>query len=547
MWKKNAFFALLIVVGIFASGYFLLPANRVPSPATHDVSWKSSPDVKKVLDQLNSEFEARWKEKNVQPTPRADNLTIIRRLSLGLIGSVPSLEEIRKIEKQPEDEQVSWWVSRLLEDKRSSDYIAERLARAYVGVTQGPFVLFRRRRFVDWVSNQIHTGKPYHEIARKLLVDEGLWTDSAAVNFMTVTLDEEDNRGAVDPIRMAGRTSRAFLGMRIDCLQCHDDFLGTVHLGDDGKRRSGMQTDFHRLAAFFNDTRVNLAGIRDTKKIQHYQFKFLDDEKESIVPEGVPFRADLLPEEGTRRQRLATWITHKENRQFARAIVNRIWAIVMGRPLVEPIDDIPLHGPYPPGLETLATDLIEHDYDLRRLIRLIALSEPLARDSQADFEITADHEKHWASFPLTRLRPEQMAAGIYQATSLTTIDSRAHILQKVTQFGMVNDFVKRYGDIGENEFNARSSTVTQRLILLNGKMVNERLRGQTSPTRLQQLNQDNRTAIEITYLCVYTRRPDAEEMEFFLKRFDNSSGKRVDVIQDMFWELINGHEFAWNH
>ncbi len=547
MWKKNVFFALLMIVGVFASGYFLLPANRVPDPTTHDVNWASQPEVKKVLDQLNSEFQKRWRDKKIEPTPRADNLTIIRRLSLGLIGSVPSLEEIRKIEKQPSEQQVAWWVSRLLEDKRSADYIAERLARAYVGVDNGPFVLFRRRRFVDWVSNQIHTGKPYHEIARKLLVDEGLWTDSAAVNFMTVTLDEEDNQGAVDPIRMAGRTSRAFLGMRIDCLQCHDDFLGTVYLGDEGKKRTGVQEDFHRLAAFFNDTRVNLAGIRDTKKIQHYQFKFLDDDAESIVPEGVPFRADLLPDDGTRRQKLATWITHKENRQFARAIVNRIWAIVTGRPLVEPIDDIPLHGPYPPGLETLADDLIANDYDLRRLIRLIALSEPLARDSQADFEITAAHERHWASFPLTRLRPEQMAAGIYQATSLKTIDARAHIIQKLTQFGMVNDFVKRYGDIGENEFETRSSTVTQRLILLNGKMVKERLRGQTSPARLQLLNRDDRKAIEIAYLCVFTRRPDGEEMNYFLKRFSENEGKRIDIIQDVFWELINGHEFAWNH
>jgi hypothetical protein len=497
------------------------------------------------LAALNNDFKSQWTNKKLQPTSRADELTIARRLSLALTGTVPSLEEIRKLQSQPRDQQVNWWISRLLEDRRTSDYLAERFARAYVGTENGPFVVFRRRRFVTWLSDQLHSNRAYNEIVNDLLVNQGLWTDSAAVNFMTVTIDDNES-GQPDPIQLAGRTSRAFLGMRIDCLQCHDDFLGTIYVGDKNSKRNGTQYDFHRLAAFFNDTRINLAGIRDTRQMQHYQYKFLDEDDESVVAEGVPYAEHLLPANGSRRERLAAWITNKDNQQFARAIVNRTWAIMTGRPLVKPIDDIPLHGPYPAGLEILADDFVEHDYDLYRLIRLIASSDAFARDSVADFEITPQHERYWASFPLTRLRPEQMAGAVIQATSLSTIDATAHILVQLASFGSVNDFVKRYGDIGEDEFDERGSTVTQRLLMLNGQMLRERLRGQTSVARMNGLNQVDVKTIETAYLTVLTRLPEKAELQYFLKKFDEAEN-RQNVIQDMFWVLLNSFEFAWNH
>ena len=85
-------------------------------------------------------------------------------------------------------------------------------------------------------------------------------------------------------------------------------------------------------------------------------------------------------------------------------MVNRIWALLFGRPLVEPIDNIPLEGPYPPGLEMLADDFVAHGYDCQRLIRVIAATDVFQRDSRADFEINLlEHEEAWAAFPLTRL------------------------------------------------------------------------------------------------------------------------------------------------
>jgi len=152
----------------------------------------------------------------------ADWKTICRRLSLALIGNGLSLEDIRVLEKVPEEDRVGWWADYLLSDRRSADYLAERFTRATVGTNNGPFLLFRRRMYVDWIADQIAENVPYDRIVRQLITATGSWTDSPQVNFLTATMDENDQKQP-DVIRLAGRTSRAFLAQRIDCLQCHQD------------------------------------------------------------------------------------------------------------------------------------------------------------------------------------------------------------------------------------------------------------------------------------------------------------------------------------
>jgi hypothetical protein len=234
---------------------------------------------------------------------------------------------------------------------------------------------------------------------------------------------------------------------------------------------------------------------------------------------------------------------------------------MFGRPLVEPIDDIPLEMPegekYPPGLELLADDFVAHHYDVRRLIRLIAACEPMLVDSQADFEITARHEQHWAAFPLTRLRPEQMAGALIQASSLTTINSDSHVVQQVTMFGQTNNFVERYGDMGDDEFTARGGTIPQRLLMMNGELVQEQTRGENpvmnATSRIAMLTGKPEKQVEVAYLATLTRRPSDEELAHFVARLRDTDGgggdqrTRQEALEDLYWTLINSTEFTWNH
>jgi hypothetical protein len=337
--------------------------------------------------------------------------------------------------------------------------------------------------------------------------------------------------------------------VRIDCLQCHDDHLGTIHLGDPPQLREGTQRDFHQLAAFFAGVRVSGLGVHD--RAAPYRVQLTGDGSEQVLAPASPFLTDRLPGQGTSRKRLADWVTHPENRAFARAIVNRVWGLMFGRPLVEPVDDIRLAGPYPPGLERLADDFIRHGYDLHRLIRMVAHSAPFLRDSRAEFPLSEEHEKNWAVFPLTRLRPEQVAGAVLQASSLTALDDQAGILERLAYYGKTHQFVRRYGDRGEDEFRDPGGTIPQRLLLMNGELVREQTRTRswgTAAGRIAAVARDEQHAVRAAYLAVLTRLPSPAEEERFTEVL-RKRGKRnrAAALEDLYWILLNSTEFSWNH
>ncbi len=507
-------------------------------------------ELLETVATINDQFDEHWNSSKIEVAERADNLIIARRLSLALTGTVPSLEEIRAFEEVATDQQIPWWLTRLLHDRRYSDYVAERFARAFVGTDGGEFVVYRRRRFVSWLSDQLFQNRRYDTIVRAMISDRGSWTAKPAVNFITVT-NGTNEEGQPDEPRLASRTTRAFLGVRLDCMQCHDDNLG----GD------WLQSDFHQLAAFYSEARGSGVGIQDIDR--DYEFTYLHADDAVVVEPKTPFFPELDAaevnskqnesdeDEGmSRRERLANWVTHPENRAFARATVNRVWAIMFGRPLVDPIDDIPLEGPYPPGLEVLAEDFASSGYDLRRLISQIAMTRVFQLDSAADFEVTKEHEEQWATFPLTRLRPEQMAGAILQSASLPTVDANSHILRQFLYYTEVGDFVERYGDTGEDEFDDRGGTIPQRLVMLNGNLVKERSKDgpMNSATRIAQQVRDDGKAIESVFLVAFSRRPSQAEQEHFVARLaDSSDANRIQKLEDIYWALLNSTEFSWNH
>lgn len=541
-WRMYVFFGLCLVLtgGVLNS---LWRAKPAPAPKSSPPATLAGADFKDVVGKVDAAFEKKWQESKVEAAPAAPVLTVARRISLGLTGTLPSLEEIRALEQQDQKKAVQWWLTKVFEDRRYSDYIAERFARSYVGVEDGPFLIYRRHRMVDWLSEQLQHNRPYDELTRNLIDSHGIWTTQPEVNFITVTVDQNDKAKGPDEVKLAGRVARAFLGVRLDCVQCHDDLLN-------GKWK---QSDFHQLASFFAPAEMSLTGVRDNTKLK-YEFRYHGKKADELVKPAVPFQPELLPKDGELRGRLATWVTHPENRAFARTTVNRIWALMFNRPLVEPIDDIPLAGPYPAGMEVLTDDLIAHKYDLQRLIRVIASTRAFQMDSAsaaADQHVTETQEKLYAAFPLTRLRPEQVAGGVIQASSLRTIDAEAHIVFRLNRFFQQSDFIKRYGDIGEDEFNQRSGTIPQRLLLMNGKLVEERSRENVvmnASTRIASLAPSDAAAVETAYLCALTRRPTPEEQNYFGELLHGITGKaRIRVMEDLYWTLLNATEFSWNH
>ena len=529
----------LLFLGVSAGAVSLAVALiwRAPLETTGDIP-ALDPEILSVAGAVDVEFAQAWARQGVKPAALADEFVVIRRLSLGLLGTIPSYEEIRLARQVPEANRVDWWVSRALQDSRYGDYVAERLARAYAGTESGPFLVFRRRRFVDWLSEQLQQNLPYDVLARSLIASNGMSTSEPATNFITRTV--MPGRGP-EEARIAARLSRAFLGIRLDCVECHDDFL-------DGKWK---QRDFHQLAAFFERTELSATGVADTRT-KPYEVRFRGQVEAVPVEAAVPFGAEWLPAQGGPRERLAAWVTDPRNRGFSRTAVNRVWALLFGQPLVSPIDRIGLDDPVPPGLDLLARDFATHGHDLRRLIRIVAATEVFRRQSVApEGAEPAACEAVWASFPMSRLRPEQVARSIYQAASLGTVDAASHILLRLQRLGETNDFVTRYGDMGENEFEPVSATVPQRLLLMNGKLVQERTKENpiiNASTRIGMLAASDDAAVEAAYLAILSRTPSTAERAHFVKSLEGSrKSERSRRMEDLYWSLFNSTEFSWNH
>jgi len=540
MRLRDLIFVSLVLGGglALARGVLRPSASAViPGKAQSALSAVGDADLRPIVAEVDAGFRRRWAEKGIHPAAPAPELAVLRRLSLALVGSIPSLEEIRQFEARPADDRLEAWVESLLRDRRSADNLAERFARALVGTEDGPFLQFRRRRFTTWLSNAILENRPYNTVVRDLIADQGLWTDHPATNFISVTFNPENERP--DPERLAARVARAFLGVRLDCAQCHDHPF-----------QPWKQADFRGLAACFGGVYSSLRGIRD-RDSTYLPVDRKTRENVKVEPR-VPFHPELLPAAGSPREQLAGWLVNPGNPSLARATVNRVWAILLGRPLVDPVDDIPVAGELPPVLDLLARDFSSHGYDLHRLIRIITATEVFRLDSTEISPAGSDgpRDETWAAFPMTRLRPDQVAGAVLQLASLRTLGPQSPWFVRLATYTGRNDFVRRYGDTGEDEFAAGGGTIPQRLLLMNGDIVTEKTRDGlfNASRRIAELAPEDRQAVEVAYLTVLTRHPTPDELAHFESRLAGTKGQeRKDRLTDLFWTLLNTTEFSWNH
>jgi hypothetical protein len=513
------------------------------SGGTRLVEPRATREARLGISIIDEHFSAEWKRLGIVSAEPADELTVLRRAALALHGTVPSLEEIRAFEADNRPDRLHHRIRAMLAEPRFADYFAERLARAWIGVSGEPFLVFRRDRFTRWLAQQLRDNRPYDDLARAVLATDGLWTSEPAANFVTAAFanDELDHNG------LAARTVRGFLGQRIDCAQCHDHPFA-----------NWKQSEFQALAAFFGHSAISFQGVVDQPQLFGRALGFRIDDPatggERLVEPAVPFLPEVLPSGGSRRERLATWITHPQNDRFPRATVNRIWGLLFGRPFVEPVDDLPDPGdPSTVLLDQLGAAFRDADYDLRWLIESLLLSQPFRLASslpEADEATFRKAEAAWAVFPMTRLRPEQVIGAMIQAGRLRTIDHNSHLLARTIRFFREQDFVREYGDAGEAELEQRAGTVAQALLRLNGQFTREMFEANpfTSAGRLAFLAADDERLLEVGFLITLTRRPTSDERDHFLPLLQGTTGDaRGAAIEDLLWSLVNSTPFSWNH
>jgi hypothetical protein len=180
---------------------------------------------------------------------------------------------------------------------------------------------------------------------------------------------------------------------------------------------------------------------------------------------------------------------------------------------------------------------------------LIAASKPFRVDSREEFRITELHEDYNAVFPLVRLRPEQVAGSIIQASRIKKTDRASSLILQLQTLIGTNEFVQQYGDMGEDEFTTDAVTVTQRLLMMNGNLMRELSEPNpvlNSSAHVGMFAANDEQLVEALYLCVLNRNPTEVETKTFVQRLQDSQN-REQTQRDLTWVLLNSSELAWNH
>jgi hypothetical protein len=512
-----ALVALVVVLAARGEG------RQLPGPAP----------VPDEVGRLDAMLAARWQTEGVALAPRADDLTVLRRLSLALFGQSPSLEEIRRFEADGGPDRLARWVNAMLLDSRFHRYWAERLSRAWVGADRGPFIVFRRDRFDDWLAGELSKNTPYDQMVREVVASEGTWTGEPATNFITTAVANRE----VDSDKLTGRTMRVFLGERLECAQCHDHPF-----------KPWTQAQFDGVKAFFDRTDVSALGVttRAPGEVKKRSKMGMETRESAHGAPAVPYGDDWLPASGTPRERLAGWLTDARNVNLSRALVNRAWALMYGRPLNEPVDEVPAVGDEP-LLDALAEDFASHGHDLRRLVTTMALARSFSLESR---ELGATEKNVWAAYPVTPLRPEQVVGALLQSGAVRSIDRDRHVVVRGVRLLREKAFIDEYGDPGEAELSPQADTVARALFRMNGKLPDDVLKAEPFSTtgRVALLANSDDEAVEALWLSYLTRRPTEEEVQKVRPMLAGLKGEpRGKALADVAWGLFNSSEFSWNH
>ncbi len=513
--KSHACRFCLAVAAVSIAGALFGEESSRPAEADLDMSRR--------VDEL---LAARWAEHEIKPAPPADDAELLRRLYLDLVGVVPTVWEARAYLADQRPEKRGELIDRLLMSPAHVTHLAAVWRDLMLPRKFDPQQIAGVVGLQTWLRRQFIENRRYDRIVADLLVATGGDESGPALFYTSVGLK---------PQELATTTARIFLGLRLDCAQCHN------HPFD-----RWTQQDFWGYAAFFarlEQRSRNAAAVRlvDTESGEVH----LPDSN-AVVPARYPGGVVVDPRElGTRRQQLAIWMVSVDNPYLSRATVNLVWSQLFGRGLVEPLDDFGEHNPasHPKLLEELADYFVATGYDLRRLYRTLCNTRAYQLASHAPGAEQPAPDL-FAEMAVKMLTPEQLydslarvalrAPGAAQ-NPLADPQRLAFLIKMQTQTHSVTDF---------------ELSVPQALTLLNGPELNAVTDAATSGllTALEAPIFNNESRVEVAFLATLSRPPrDTERSQFVEYVQSRPLDQRKQALSDVVWALINSAEFLLNH
>lgn len=504
-----------------------------------------------IIQEINRQIKSTWVDNEVEPSPLADDSEWMRRVYLDIVGHIPPVDDVEKFIADKDKAKRTKLIDRLLDDPGYTRNWTTIWTNLCIG-QQTPRRV-SRDGMQKFFREAFGKNRPWKDVVSDLVVAEGHYEENGAVNFLLAQMQDQD-----DGVQMTAKTTRLFMGMQVQCTQCHD------HPFNDWK-----QDQFWQFNSFF----------RQTAKVDHRKFdqktgRMIDDFSEIVerdfsgpvyfekrnglmkVAYPVYMGSEIDPGNSTdRRKELARLMTTGERPMIAVAYINRLWAHFFGYGFTNPIDDISTHIPvtHPALFDRLADEFVKSGYDCKQAMRWIANSEPYNLTSRSTKKNTRDNPAigEAALFTHVYVKPmtaEQLYDSLIIATDAHKSGRSGWEQAEVQRREWLQQFVRAFGTDDGGESSSFDGTIPQALMMMNGGLVRDAVSFKAG-SHLHELlmgKGNENQKIQKLYLTALSRQPTRGELGN-VQKFLKANPNGLSVYQDLFWALLNSNEFIFNH
>jgi len=545
-WSSGIVGALVLALG----GVWNASADDEPKPEAKPAGKVEKKSSAAKLPFIDERIQEAWKAARVKPSAVAPEAEFMRRAYLDIVGRTPNLQEATAFLDAKEKDSPGKR-QKLVEYLLASPDYAKNMGAIWTNVLIGRKAQERRvarSELASWLRRNFNENRPWNEMSYELITAHGSNKENGAVNYTLAHME-------FDKVPLTSITTRVFLGQQIQCTQCHN------HPSNDWK-----QQDFWGINAFFkgvkaHDVRKTDATGADVEDHTDLVDEPTDayanfDQRSGLVGIAFPtFLDGRKISQGTdvnRREALGKFITEPgEENQLAKAFVNRMWGHFFGRGFVNSVDDFGAHNPpsHPELLDKLAAEFRDSGYDVKALIRWITashaynLTSVTIKDNEKDETLFS----HMALKPMT---PEQLFDSLLTATSA----HKAGALEgsEGRRDKWMKQFIVTFANDEEGESSNFQGTIPQALMMMNGELMANATGGKTGSFLASVLSTGQRTrdpyawCVNRMYLAALGRYAGKNEM-MRSRTILSSSPDQIQVMEDIFWTLLNCNEFVLNH
>lgn len=501
---------------------------------------------------IDEQVFANLRRIGIPPSPVCDDRVFLRRVTLDIAGRLPTPDELTAFEADEAADKRAAAIERLLASPGYADYFANKWTTLLKNRRDDAADIVSNFAFHAWIRDSLLANVPWDQLVRELLAATGTVVTNPPVAWY---------KRVREPKEQMEDVSQLFLGVRLQCAQCHHHPF-----------ERWSQHDYYSLTAFFSQVGRKPTDTRGEDQIFHRRGTASAVNVrtgDSVLPAAFGDDVGSIPPGEDPRLHLADWMADPDNPFFAKALVNRYWKHFLGRGLIEPEDDIRDTNPpsNPELLAALEDHFVRSGFDLRDLVRVITRSKTYQLSSEPNADNLVDRQNYSRFYP-RRLPAEVLLDSIDDVTGVRTTfanlppGTRAIALPD-NSYNNASAFLRVFGrpdnsSVCECE-RVQSSSLAQSLHLINSAEVRSKLTaGHGTAARLAAAQISDADKVRQLYHLTFSRDPEPNELQTAVDYLQGPliqpDGTPVDPgtakqrnLQDLVWSLINTKEFLFNH